>query len=97
MSMVKNEYDDVRVVWVVLGLIAAVPLFITIISIPFGILGYHAEKSACAAYAEQTDRVTKFVDDAPYWWSCQVKTSSGWIDYDNLKQVETPNVNIETK
>ena len=69
------------------GFVVLVFLFIA----PFIALDYFGTKSSCPMYGTEVGYETKFVDNAPYWWSCQVKLPSGWIDYDKIN-----NINLST-
>jgi len=99
MSIIHDEYGDVRFVWLYSGALLLTPLLATLvialIASPFILLSYHSTKTSCPLYSEQTGRETKFIDNFPYWWSCQVKTKSGWIEYNKLQQLETPNIQIK--
>lgn len=55
-------------------------------------LHMYSMSRACELYRVSSEREVKFVRDFPWWWKCLVKTESGWIEYDNLKTIETPDL-----
>ena len=93
----KDKYGHWYIGWVFIGGVLGLLTVLMILLIPFAIFDYYATQSSCKAYAEQTTRETRFVDNAPYWWSCQVKTELGYIDYDKLEQIENVQLKHQTK
>ena len=79
-------YLGLVIVVVVLGIAA-----IVLIASPFVWIGYQGEKDSCQKYSKAVGYQTKFVDNWPYYWSCQVKTPSGWIDYDKIQSINLSN------
>lgn len=58
---------------------------------PFAFMSYYGTKYSCDKYGHEVGYQVKFIDNPPWYWSCQVKTPSGWIDYDKIQ-----NINLST-
>lgn len=66
---------------------ALIILAVGLIIAPIMAIDYFGTKSSCPKYGREVGYQVKFVDNVPYYWSCQVKTPSGWIDYSNIQSI----------